>query len=52
MRELAVQSANGTMSDDDRLATDAELGQLIAELERIAQTTFGLGKIYRWKWDN
>ena len=29
MRELAVQSANGTMSDDDRSAIDAELGQLI-----------------------
>ena len=32
MRELAVQSANGTMSDDDRSAIDAELGQLIEEV--------------------
>ena len=35
MRELAVQSANGTMSSDDMAATDAELGQLIAEVERV-----------------
>ena len=38
MRELAVQSANGTMSGDDRSAIDAELGQLIEEVERVAQT--------------
>jgi len=33
MRELAVQTANGTMSSDDMAATDAELGQLIEEVE-------------------
>ena len=43
MRELAVQSANGTMSSDDMAATDAELGQLIAEVERVAQTTSWAG---------
>ena len=43
MRELAVQSANGTMSDDDRSAIDAELGQLIEEVERVAQTTSWAG---------
>jgi len=43
MRELAVQSANGTMSSDDMAATDAELGQLIAEVERVAQTTAWAG---------
>jgi flagellin len=43
MRELAVQTANGTMSDDDMAATDAELGQLIEEVERIAQTTAWAG---------
>ena len=43
MRELAVQSANGTMSDDDRGAIDAELGQLIEEVERVAQTTSWAG---------
>ena len=43
MRELAVQSANGTMSSDDMAATDAELGQLIAEIERVAQTTAWAG---------
>ena len=39
MRELAVQSANGTMSDDDRVATNAEYQQLIEELDRISDTT-------------
>ena len=43
MRELAVQSANGTMSGDDRSAIDAELGQLIEEVERVAQTTSWAG---------
>ena len=43
MRELAVQTANGTMNDDDMAATDAELGQLIAEVERVAQTTSWAG---------
>ena len=43
MRELAVQTANGTMNDDDMAATDAELGQLIEEVERIAQTTAWAG---------
>ena len=43
MRELAVQSANGTMSSDDRSAIDAELGQLIEEVERVAQTTSWAG---------
>jgi flagellin len=42
MRELAVQSANGTLTDADRLNTDAEFQQLEAELTRIADnTTFG-----------
>ena len=43
MSELAVQSANGTMSSDDRSAIDAELGQLIEEVERVAQTTSWAG---------
>jgi flagellin len=41
IRELAVQSANGTNSSSDRQALDAEVQQRISEITRIAsQTTF------------
>ena len=43
MRELAVQSANGTMATSDRAALDAEVGQLVNEVERIAQNTTWAG---------
>jgi flagellin len=36
IRELAVQSANATNSDDDRLALDAEVQTLIEEIGRVA----------------
>ena len=39
VRELAVQSANATNSASDRQALQAEVSQLIGELDRIAQTT-------------
>lgn len=39
MRELAVQSANGTNSDDDRGNLDAEFQALNSEIARIAETT-------------
>ena len=39
MRELAVQSANGTNSDDDRANLDAEFQQLAAETSRTIQNT-------------
>ena len=39
VRELAVQSANATNSAGDRQALQSEVGQLIAELDRISQTT-------------
>ncbi|MCW5630189.1 MAG: flagellin, partial [Rhodoferax sp.] len=39
VRELAVQSANATNSASDRQALQAEVGQLISELDRISQTT-------------
>jgi len=39
MRELAVQSANDTNTDDDRKELQAEVKQLISELDRIANTT-------------
>jgi flagellin len=39
VRELAVQSANASNSASDRQALQAEVGQLVAELDRVAQTT-------------
>ena len=39
MRELAIQSANGIYDDSNRQTLDAEVQQLIKELDRIAQTT-------------
>lgn len=39
IRDLAVQSANDTNSDSDRAALNEEVGQLIEEADRIANTT-------------
>ncbi|TBR38280.1 flagellin [Marinomonas agarivorans] len=39
MRTLAIQSANGSNSDADRLALQQEVGQLTTEIDRIAETT-------------
>jgi len=39
MRELAVQSANGTYTDSDRSELQAEVKQLQSELTRIGNTT-------------
>ncbi|MFT5176123.1 MAG: flagellin [Gammaproteobacteria bacterium] len=39
IRELAVQSANGTNNSSDRAALDAEAQQLVAEIERVANQT-------------
>lgn len=39
IRELAVQSANGTNSTDNRLALDAEVRQLLAQIDDIATDT-------------
>lgn len=39
MRELAVQSVNGTNNESDRVALNEEVQQLKAEIERIATTT-------------
>lgn len=39
MRELAVQSSNGTNTDADRKALQDEVNQLTDELDRIANTT-------------
>jgi flagellin len=39
MRELAVQSASDTNTDDDRAELQKEVAQLIEELDRIAENT-------------
>lgn len=46
MRELAVQASNATNSDSDRVALQAEVSQLAAEIDRVAkQTNFNGQKI-------
>jgi flagellin len=40
MRELSIQSANGTYNDsENRASLDAEFQQLLKEIDRIAETT-------------
>ncbi len=39
LRELAIQAASDTISDRERVYTDAEYQQLKEEIERISQTT-------------
>ncbi|MBR6293208.1 MAG: flagellar biosynthesis protein FlgL [Lachnospiraceae bacterium] len=39
MRQLAVQAANGTNTNEDRLSIQQELNQLTAEIARISETT-------------
>ena len=39
MRELAIQSANGTLTTDDRNTLDSEFQALVEEIDRIATTT-------------
>jgi len=39
IRELAVQSSNASNAPSDRLAIQKEVGEMTAELNRIAQTT-------------
>ena len=38
IRELAVQSANGIYTDEDRMQIQVEVSQLVAEVDRIAST--------------
>lgn len=39
MNELAIKSANGTMSDSDRATVQDEVAQLKEEITRVAETT-------------
>ncbi|KAF1685589.1 flagellin [Pseudoxanthomonas broegbernensis] len=46
IRELSVQSANATNSDSDRQALNAEVTQLLSEIDRVAnQTSFNGTKL-------
>jgi flagellin len=46
MRDLSLQSANGSNSDSERKALNSEVGQLKKELDRISNTTtFGGRKL-------
>ena len=44
MRELAVQSANGTNTDADRTSLDQEFGELSKEIQRVVSGTTFNGK--------
>lgn len=44
MRELAVQSANASNSSGDRAALNAEVNQLLSEVDRISSQTMFNGK--------
>jgi len=53
MRDLALQSANGSNSETERSALNAEVGQLKKELDRIADTTvFGGQKLLDGKFSD
>ena len=39
MNELAVKAENGTLASEDREAIDAEIQQLVSEIDRVASTT-------------
>lgn len=45
MNELAVKACNGTMTDNDREAINAEVSQLKNEIERISETTMYNGSV-------
>ena len=45
IRELSIQSANGTNSGNERAALQQEVSQLQAELNRIAETTSFGGRV-------
>ena len=51
MNELAVQASNGTNSEKDRAAIQAEIEQLTTEIDRVAETT-KFNETYLLKGDN
>lgn len=52
MRELSVQAANDTNTEDDRNALQCEITQLTSEIDRIANTTNFNSAIYPLKGNN
>ena len=52
MNELAVKSANGTMTDDDRVYIQDEIASLAEEIDRIGKTTeFNSQKLFTGEFD-
>lgn len=48
--ELLIKAANGTNTDEDRQAIQAELDQLSAEMDRVFDTTeFNTLKVFKWR---
>lgn len=48
IRQLAIQSSNGTVSDEDRATMQKEVSELCSELTRVAcKTTYGGAQILR-----
>lgn len=45
VRELAVQAANDTLTNSDRLHLQAEVDQLLSEVDRIANSTQSNGRV-------
>ena len=45
VRELAVQSANGIYSDEDRMQIQVEVSQLVSEVDRIASQFNGMNML-------
>lgn len=45
MNQLATKACNGTLDDSDRSMIDAEITQLKAEIERVADTTMYNGSV-------
>lgn len=53
VRELSVQSANGTNTDTDRNAIQAEVDQMLEEIDRISgQTEFNTKKLLNGEYDD
>ena len=50
LRELAVESANGTYTNEDRMQIQFEVSQLVQEIDRIVDTTH-FNKLYMLKGD-
>ena len=46
MRELSIQSANGTNSESDREAIQQEIDELTKEVDRIAEIARAIGRLF------